>query len=744
MYRRIEILFFIILSFSFCCLAEILDDFDNDVYLTETLNSSVTANGNSTVSMTVAATGDCVVDWRKTYIRLSNINDRIEITPTSSISGGQYSLYILYFTSSKSFLGEVQWQSQTSNADVKVLESAATLAAQNGISNPYYYYIRFRLHGGIGSGFIFDKAHAKMGPGYWTPTALTTAAPKAAFGHEMTGWRTPYYSGTWSGWNAYGHNPAVLDANGKPEIASVYYPSVGYYDMKDPKLVEYHCQCMKMACMDGAIFDLGFYDMDIDSANMMSNYLSIMADYNLQAVICYEDKVHWLWDSSATTRAIALQRAYEDMNNWLNLFISSGRQYNVSGTRPLFLMFSYEVYTGSAKGYSCLSPSEITAWLDTFSTENRPVILRQWFKVPDHFGVLNGMFGWPELPLDNSVPPYIAYCDMDDNNDTLYGDRDFGQSLFSSGYGDFHIPGTWPGFDDLEVNGWGSGARLMPRYDGLLYDTTWQWAIEDNLPVVQIATWNDWYEGTVIEPAVEFGGQYLQITADRASEFKGLTNFIPGDFNVPVWIYRLRDVTDDSLILNDMNTAGDLIKAGLFDQARDIVQPWAQHFNIDSVAYWTGPGSMITEPNIQTPAIVDFGNVPLGASGGNSVNIFNAGTETLEFIGGNPIYILAGTSDYSIIPLLSTDTLSPAQNNQVMIKFQPSQLGTRTGVLRIYSNDADQPVLNVSLTGTASQAGDYYPDNEINFKDFAVIASDWQGEYSFEDLELIAENWLNQ
>jgi hypothetical protein len=278
------------------------------------------------------------------------------------------------------------------------------------------------------------------------------------------------------------------------------------------------------------------------------------------------------------------------MNEWLNLFIASGTQYYVTGTRPLFLMFSYE--TSTSIGTSCLSPTEITTWLNTFAPENRPVMMRQWFKNPDHIGVLNGQFDWPELYSVSGMPPYVGYCDMDDNNDTMYNDREFGQYLLKNNYADFYMSGVWPGFNDYAVWGWGGGPRLMPRYDGRLYDSTWDWVIDNNLPVVQIATWNDWFEGTIIEPAVEFGSLYLQKTFAKSAEFKNLPVSPVPDFNVPVWIYRLRDITDDPYVLGDLTAACNYIKAGQFEQAKNIVAFWANFFDIDSVTYWTGAGSL--------------------------------------------------------------------------------------------------------------------------------------------------------
>ncbi|MDD5459978.1 MAG: hypothetical protein PHF37_11370, partial [Phycisphaerae bacterium] len=151
--------------FAGCCSAEVIDNLDAVTFLTTSL-SSVSANGNSTVSMTKTASGDSVVNWRGTssyYVRVRNYNDRVEVTPTAAINSGQYSLHILFYNSAKTLLAEIQWADARSSTDVQVLPSVAALAAQNNITTAEYFYIRFGLHGSIGSGFIFDKIHVKDG-----------------------------------------------------------------------------------------------------------------------------------------------------------------------------------------------------------------------------------------------------------------------------------------------------------------------------------------------------------------------------------------------------------------------------------------------------------------------------------------------------------------------------------------------------------------------------------------------------
>jgi glycoprotein endo-alpha-1,2-mannosidase len=60
-------------------------------------------------------------------------------------------------------------------------------------------------------------------------------------------------------------------------------------------------------------------------------------------------------------------------------------------------------------------------------------------------------------------------------------------------------PSVAPGFDARRSG----GARLgvVPAADGVRYDTLWRGAMGAGADVVSITSWNEWHEGTQIEPA---------------------------------------------------------------------------------------------------------------------------------------------------------------------------------------------------------------------------------------------------
>jgi hypothetical protein len=73
-----------------------------------------------------------------------------------------------------------------------------------------------------------------------------------------------------------------------------------------------------------------------------------------------------------------------------------------------------------------------------------------------------------------------------------------------------------PGFDARKAY---SINYQSDRRDGQTYRTMWEEAIKTNPDWIMITTWNEWLEGTEIEPSLELGDKYLQITAEYAKRF---------------------------------------------------------------------------------------------------------------------------------------------------------------------------------------------------------------------------------
>ena len=64
-------------------------------------------------------------------------------------------------------------------------------------------------------------------------------------------------------------------------------------------------------------------------------------------------------------------------------------------------------------------------------------------------------------------------------------------------------PSVGPGYDARRAT---ADLRIKPRRDGARYDGMWRGAVRANADIVTITSYNEWHEGTQIEPAAATAG----------------------------------------------------------------------------------------------------------------------------------------------------------------------------------------------------------------------------------------------
>jgi hypothetical protein len=75
-----------------------------------------------------------------------------------------------------------------------------------------------------------------------------------------------------------------------------------------------------------------------------------------------------------------------------------------------------------------------------------------------------------------------------------------------------------PGYDDTLYRGQGHVVR--DRANGDYYRGTWKMAITRRAAAVVLTSFNEFYEGSYIEPSQKFGDQYLQLTKDLITQYR--------------------------------------------------------------------------------------------------------------------------------------------------------------------------------------------------------------------------------
>ena len=339
---------------------------------------------------------------------------------------------------------------------------------------------------------------------------LSAASPQIMV-HYMPWYAAKPASGEWGWhWTMNHFDPNTITDDGRREIASHYYPLIGPYDSNDPHVLECHVLLMKFAGIDGAIIDwYGIEDhRDYAAIHRNTNHLiAYIKKAGLSFAICYEDQtVKHLVNDGVLHESQALSHG-QDVLRWMQDHWFVADEYAKIAGRPLLLVFGPQYFKRAS-------------WKELFSG----------LPQPPYFYTLNslqegadGVFGWPPVHDGRVVPPaaWRAYLSQ----------------LYEKG----GVGTAFPKFHDIYAE---AGVRESYGYlddqEGAVFAETLERAGE-SASLIQIVTWNDYGEGTIIEPTAEFGYRYLEAIQSYRKKQAGRTfSYSAADLRLPIALYQLR------------------------------------------------------------------------------------------------------------------------------------------------------------------------------------------------------------
>ncbi|HEV2583771.1 MAG TPA: glycoside hydrolase family 99-like domain-containing protein [Ktedonobacteraceae bacterium] len=80
--------------------------------------------------------------------------------------------------------------------------------------------------------------------------------------------------------------------------------------------------------------------------------------------------------------------------------------------------------------------------------------------------------------------------------------------------------GVLPGYNDTRVPG-RQGTYVVPRNNGATYRESWNGAVASNPDWITITSYNEWFEGSMLEPSVTYGNLYIDLTGQLTSKWRG-------------------------------------------------------------------------------------------------------------------------------------------------------------------------------------------------------------------------------
>ncbi|WNJ20450.1 glycoside hydrolase family 71/99-like protein [Pontibacter sp. G13] len=310
------------------------------------------------------------------------------------------------------------------------------------------------------------------------PVAVSKTNSTRLYMHYMPWFHSKEYSGYWgSHWRMANRNPSEVLSNGQREIAAHYYPLVGPYDSGDPDLVDYHLLLMKYAGIDGVLIDwYGSHNVLDYGANLNNSNALIdgVGRTGLEFGIVYEEFT--AEEVGRRNTFSALDAAKMDMEYLETEYFSSDRYIQMNG-KPLLLTFGPRYFQSS------------TQWTQILGSLSSPTTF-----LP--------LWGFDHM-IGSKASGEFAWVDFDPGLGSM-------SSFYSSNVG-VKLGAACPGFHDYYVQGgWGQSYGFLDHQNGQTFADQLQLAADENAPYLQLVTWNDFGEGTMIEPTVEFEYQFLE------------------------------------------------------------------------------------------------------------------------------------------------------------------------------------------------------------------------------------------
>jgi hypothetical protein len=350
--------------------------------------------------------------------------------------------------------------------------------------------------------FAIMLVHAAFGPAFAGPR---DDGQPVVLAHYMPWFAAKPQSPQWGWhWTMNHFDPERVDSAGRRSIASHFYPRIGPYDSGDVAVLEYHLLSMRLAGIDGVIVDwYGLTDFR-DYAVLHHNTTRLLEQaerLGMKFVICYEDQtIPALVEAGRLAVSGRVAHATGEIE-WLGKYWFKSASYLLHEGRPVVLSFGHDGLT-TEEWSQCIE--QLSFPVAYFSqSQRRP-------------GAIGG-FDWP-------VPA-----------DPVGTMRRFQQAMHEWPAA---IPVAYPRFVDIyaEAGVSDSYGRLADD-QGRSFRQMLRQALASRASIIQLATWNDWGEGTMIEPSQEFGLRDLETVQALIATDSGFT---AADLELPYRLYKAR------------------------------------------------------------------------------------------------------------------------------------------------------------------------------------------------------------
>jgi hypothetical protein len=362
--------------------------------------------------------------------------------------------------------------------------------------------------------------------------------PARILAHYMCWYEAKPYSPHWGWhWTMGAFDPEGQKGN-QPAIASHYRPLIGPYGSGDPDVIEYHALLMRLSGIDGVILDWYGRTDYFDYASIHRHAAAFVEQAiksGLEIAVCYEDQtIAKLVEGGRLKSIERVEHARREID-WLSNHWFRETAYLKVDDRPVFLSF----------GHDGLTDDEWKRVLD--GSPGKALYLSEHVRRTGAAGA----FDWPVPRVGTKA------------QDVFYKEASRWPVAMAVAFPRFHDI-----YEQAKVHkSWGT----IGDNSGKTFVGTLETALKSDVPFIQVSTWNDWGEGTFIEPSVEFGYRDLEVIARLRRQFiQREFTCAPDDLRLPLRLYQLRKhARKRGIAASELDELASLLAKRALQTARD-------------------------------------------------------------------------------------------------------------------------------------------------------------------------------
>jgi hypothetical protein len=291
-------------------------------------------------------------------------------------------------------------------------------------------------------------------------------------------------------------------------------PRLGHYSSDNPTVISKHIEWAKQADIDFFIVSW-LSSKGREDRNLKRTLVPELEREHYRFVILYETRLalNWSYD-----RAVDLDRTLpnatkaghtmvEHFEYLADTYFRSPSYFRVAG-KPVVIVYAMGYMTNAGQYFKLLrqrlAKRSIEPYLIADVVYWDSLEKNDWGLLKEHFQAITAYNMWTRSNFLNAVHAQFRVADSTA--------RQNGLRL---------IPNVMPGYDDTRLRG--RARDIFDRQGGQFYRDYWRLAsdfIDSRQPFLFLTSFNEWHEGSEVEPSAEYGDDYLKFTREQTARLR--------------------------------------------------------------------------------------------------------------------------------------------------------------------------------------------------------------------------------